>query len=55
MRADGVPVFFTIDAGPQLKAICLPEARAEVARELAATPGVVEVLETQLGQGAWVE
>ena len=26
LRASGVPVFFTIDAGPQVKAVCLPEA-----------------------------
>ena len=30
MRAAGVPVFFTIDAGPQVKAVCLPEAIEEV-------------------------
>jgi len=28
LRAAGVPVFFTIDAGPQLKAVCAPGARA---------------------------
>ena len=24
LRADGVPVFFTVDAGPQVKAVCVP-------------------------------
>ena len=28
LRATGVPVFFTIDAGPQVKAVCAPGARA---------------------------
>jgi diphosphomevalonate decarboxylase len=54
MRADGVPVFFTIDAGPQLKAVCLPEARKRVATELAAIPGVDRLIETGLGEGARV-
>src|SRR5690606_9827895 len=30
LRRSGVPVFFTIDAGPQLKAICEPGARPAV-------------------------
>lgn len=51
LRKAGVPVFFTIDAGPQLKAICLPEARERVAAELAALPGVLDVLTTGLGPG----
>ena len=29
LRAAGVPAFFTIDAGPQLKAVCQPGARAK--------------------------
>ena len=28
LRSDGTPVFFTIDAGPQVKAVCLPEAES---------------------------
>ena len=54
LRAAGVPVFFTIDAGPQVKAICLPDHFGVVSRELAAVPGVVEVLESGLGDGARV-
>jgi diphosphomevalonate decarboxylase len=52
LRAGGVPVFFTIDAGPQLKAVCLPGARAEVERTLRAVPGVLELLTSALGPGA---
>ncbi|MGY6554437.1 MAG: diphosphomevalonate decarboxylase [Wenzhouxiangella sp.] len=52
LRAQGEAVFFTIDAGPQVKAICQPESRATVARTLRAIPGVVDLLETPLGAGA---
>lgn len=51
LRADGVPVFFTIDAGPQVKAICLPEAEADVQAALTATAGVGKVIVTRLGPG----
>ena len=52
MRRDGVPVFFTMDAGPQVKAICLPGVEDEVRSALADTPGVLEVLASGLGCGA---
>ncbi len=54
LRAQGTPVFFTIDAGPQLKAVCLPEAAAAVKAALAAVPGVLELIDCSLGQGARV-
>jgi len=52
LRAGGVPVFFTIDAGPQLKAVCLPSGREEVERTLRGVPGVLELLKSSLGPGA---
>lgn len=52
LQADGVPVFFTIDAGPQLKAVCLPQAVPTVAASLEATPGVRRILQSGLGAGA---
>lgn len=52
LRAAGVPVFFTVDAGPQLKAICLPEAAATVADALVELPGVLRIIECGLGGGA---
>src|SRR5688572_13828024 len=52
LRAGGVPVFFTIDAGPQLKAVCAPGARAEVETALRDVPGVLEILTSSLGPGA---
>lgn len=55
LRVEGLPVFFTVDAGPQVKAVCLPEAAATVASALAAVPGVIRILEAGLGAGASVE
>jgi diphosphomevalonate decarboxylase len=52
LRANGTPVFFTIDAGPQVKAVCAPGARVEVEAALRAVPGVLDVLTSRLGPGA---
>ena len=52
LAAAGVPVFFTIDAGPQVKAVCAPGHGARVAAALRDTAGVQEVLTTGLGPGA---
>lgn len=52
LRRKGTPVFFTVDAGPQVKAVCLPGAAAAVAAALAALPGVTRVIESGLGAGA---
>ncbi len=51
LKAKGLAVFFTIDAGPQVKAVCLPESAAEVGRELKRLPGVKDVIVTGLGPG----
>lgn len=52
LQSADIAVFFTIDAGPQVKAICNPEDEAAVQQALAATPGVEQVLVSGLGQGA---
>jgi diphosphomevalonate decarboxylase len=52
LRRDGVPVFFTVDAGPQVKAVCLPQAADDVAAALAGIPGVLRILRSPLGEGA---
>ncbi len=52
LRRQGQPVFFTMDAGPQVKVVSLPEAAGTVADALAATPGVIETLQSGLGDGA---
>ena len=52
LRDQGVAVFFTIDAGPQVKAVCLPEFSDQVAARLAGVEGVIEVMRSGLGHGA---
>lgn len=52
LRGEGLAVFFTMDAGPQVKAVSLPEHSARVAESLASIPGVMDVLESGLGPGA---
>ncbi len=54
LRAGGHPVFFTMDAGPQVKAVCLPEAAATVAATLGAVDGVAKIMTSGLGDGARV-
>lgn len=54
LRAAGTNVFFTIDAGPQVKAICTADDAAKVRRMLEETPGVQRVIETGLGGDARV-
>ena len=49
LRAAGERVFFTIDAGPQVKAVCEPAASARIRDALAQVPGVREAVEVGLG------
>lgn len=51
-REQGVGVFFTVDAGPQVKAVCLPGDAGRVAAELGEVPGVDTVMRSNLGEGA---
>ena len=52
LREQGIGVFFTIDAGPQLKAVCLPEYTARVRDALASAQGVKDIMVSGLGSGA---
>lgn len=52
LQAEGTGVFFTIDAGPQVKAVCLPEHAARAADALRNVAGVEDVLVSGLGAGA---
>ena len=52
MQSEGVPVFFTIDAGPQVKAVCLPDAQPQVTGVLGGIDGVSDTLIAGLGDGA---
>jgi len=55
LQARDLGVFFTIDAGPQVKAVCLPEDAANVETALRATPGVKDIMVSGLGPGARME
>jgi diphosphomevalonate decarboxylase len=52
LRGSGTAVFFTVDAGPQVKAVCESAAAGAVADALADVGGVSEVLRSGLGGGA---
>jgi diphosphomevalonate decarboxylase len=52
LQEDGVAVFFTMDAGPQVKAICLPDGEAPVREALSTVDGVQAVHACGVGQGA---
>ena len=54
LRAQGLPAFFTIDAGPQVKVISLPGYQDEIMRVVKDMPGVVDTIQSGLGPGAHV-
>jgi len=51
LRDSGLPVYFTIDAGPQIKALCLPEAENKVRNLLASIPRIQKVISNKPGPG----
>lgn len=52
-RAEGLPVGFTIDAGPNVHCLCLADSAPEVERRLRAL-GVAETLTATPGGAAWL-
>ncbi|QKY71006.1 diphosphomevalonate decarboxylase [Lentibacillus sp. CBA3610] len=51
LRSAGVPAFFTIDAGPNVKVLYLPEYEATIKETLRNVPGVHDVTVSRPGQG----
>ena len=51
LRDDGIPTFFTVDAGPQVKAVCLPECADVVRAALRKISGVTQLYTSNLGPG----
>jgi len=51
-RAEGLPVYYTIDAGPNVHCLCQEIHAAEVARRLETLPGVQQVRTASPGPGA---
>ncbi len=55
-RAEGIPVFYTIDAGPNVHVITLEEKMVEISAMLKEVEGVSDVLTATVGGPArWVE
>ncbi len=50
-REEGLPAYFTIDAGPNVHVLCAAAHAGEVIRRLQDTPGVRHVLENHPGPG----
>jgi diphosphomevalonate decarboxylase len=55
LRAEGVPVFFTVDAGPHLVAFTTLEALPRVKQELEAHPEIAQVITARTGGPAAIE
>lgn len=51
LRKEGIPAYFTIDAGPNVKVLYLPEDEEKVINRLKETMGVTEVIVSKVGQG----
>jgi diphosphomevalonate decarboxylase len=43
-RQNGLPVFFTIDAGPNVHVICSNEVEFEIKNKLSAIPGIIKII-----------
>lgn len=54
LRDEGIPAYFTIDAGPHVKALCSAGVATQVEAALAATPGVLRTYVASAGRGARV-
>ena len=50
-RASGVPVCYTLDAGPNVHCLCLSEAAEQVATELRSIEGILDVRLARAGSG----
>jgi diphosphomevalonate decarboxylase len=51
LRDSGIPAYFTIDAGPNVKVLYLPEYEDQIVQTLRNVQGVVDVKLSRVGQG----
>ena len=51
-REDGADLFFTVDAGPQVKIVCKPEDKELIKDRLIDKPYVMTLVEANIGLGA---
>lgn len=54
LRGRGIPAYYTMDAGPQVKVLCSADHAADVETALAATRGVLRTIVAAPGRGARV-
>ncbi|RMH77656.1 MAG: diphosphomevalonate decarboxylase, partial [Calditrichaeota bacterium] len=54
LRQQGIPAYFTIDAGPQVKILCQPESASKLVDQFLGFPGVQSVIHTTVGPSARV-
>ena len=54
IRKDGIELFFTVDAGPQVKIICKPKDKELIKDRLINKPYVTKLVEANIGNGARV-
>lgn len=55
LRNGGVPAFFTIDAGPQVKIICPPDSADKVKGAIETINGIKQLIETRVGGDPTIE
>lgn len=51
LRQKGIPAYVTIDAGPQVKVICLPQYSEQIRTTLEAISGIQKIIKTSPGPG----
>ena len=51
----GIPVTFTVDAGPQVKLITEPDFTKSIEHALNEIDGIEKVIESSIGEGAYCE
>jgi diphosphomevalonate decarboxylase len=49
LRQNGIPVYYTIDAGPQVKVITLPDHIDALKKHFESITGIENIIETKLG------
>ena len=54
LRKSGLGIFFTIDAGPQVKVLCLPKDVKKVENEFKTVKGIKQIIHTAIGPSAYV-
>jgi hypothetical protein len=54
LRHSGLPVYFTIDAGPQIKVLCLPEDEVRVRDMLRSINGIERIVVNKPGSGVQI-